>query len=65
MDLLEYEYQYFRKKINVNFSLSDEGINYYVSEQKNEEKCTNYWKRFRYFHKSPVVKMSYHFVSEH
>ncbi|CAF1480220.1 unnamed protein product, partial [Rotaria sordida] len=45
-------------------ALSEEGINYYVDEQNsNEEKRTNYWKRFRYFHENPLIKMSYHFIS--
>ncbi|CAF3904829.1 unnamed protein product [Rotaria sordida] len=44
--------------------LSQDGINYYVNKQNiKDEKCTIYWKRFRYFHESPMVKMSYHFIS--
>ncbi|CAF4261125.1 unnamed protein product, partial [Rotaria sordida] len=44
--------------------LSQDGINYYVNKQNTkDEKCTTYWKRFRYFHESPMVKMSYHFIS--
>ncbi|CAF3987348.1 unnamed protein product, partial [Rotaria sp. Silwood2] len=44
--------------------LSQEGINYYVDEQNSKEgKGTTSWERFRYFHESPMVKMSYHFIS--
>ncbi|CAF4252016.1 unnamed protein product [Rotaria sordida] len=44
--------------------LSQDGINYYVNKQNTKgEKSTSYWKRFRYFHESPMIKMSYHFIS--
>ncbi|CAF4377045.1 unnamed protein product [Rotaria sp. Silwood2] len=44
--------------------LSEEGINYYVDKQNSKEgKCTTYWRLFRYFHESPLIKMSYHFIS--
>ncbi|CAF3900565.1 unnamed protein product [Rotaria sp. Silwood2] len=44
--------------------LSQDGINYYVDEQNSKEgKGTTSWERFRYFHESPMVKMSYHFIS--
>ncbi|CAF5062350.1 unnamed protein product, partial [Rotaria sp. Silwood1] len=47
-----------------NNDLSEEGINYYVDTQLSEhDACTNYWTRFRYFHESPMIKMSYHFMS--
>ncbi|CAF3424141.1 unnamed protein product [Rotaria sp. Silwood1] len=47
-----------------NNALSEEGINYYVDRQHSkQDKCTNYWTRFRYFHESPMIKMSYHFMS--
>ncbi|CAF1015057.1 unnamed protein product [Rotaria sp. Silwood1] len=47
-----------------NNALSEEGINYYVDRQQSkQDKCTNYWTRFRYFHESPLIKMSYHFIS--
>ncbi|CAF4173280.1 unnamed protein product [Rotaria sp. Silwood2] len=45
-------------------NLSEEGINYYVDKQNSKEgKCTTYWRLFRYFHESPLIKMSYHFIS--
>ncbi|CAF4324388.1 unnamed protein product, partial [Rotaria sordida] len=48
----------------LNYSLSQDGINYYVNKQNTkDEKSTTYWKHFRYFHESPMVKMSYHFIS--
>ncbi|CAM4808551.1 unnamed protein product [Rotaria magnacalcarata] len=44
--------------------LSHEGINYYVGEENSKEgKRKSYWTRFRYFHQSPMIKMSYHFIS--
>ncbi|CAF4001686.1 unnamed protein product, partial [Rotaria sp. Silwood1] len=45
-------------------ALSEEGINYYIDRQHSkQDTCTNYWTRFRYFHESPMIKMSYHFMS--
>ncbi|CAF5073595.1 unnamed protein product, partial [Rotaria sp. Silwood1] len=47
-----------------NNALSEEGINYYVDRQHSkQDTCTNYWTRFRYFHESSMIKMSYHFIS--
>ncbi|CAF3258135.1 unnamed protein product [Rotaria sp. Silwood2] len=37
-------------------ALSEEGINYYVDEQNSkDETCSNYWKRFKYFHESSMI----------
>ncbi|CAF3681231.1 unnamed protein product [Rotaria sp. Silwood1] len=36
--------------------LSQDGINYYVDEKNTKDgDSTTYWKRFRYFHESPVI----------
>ncbi|CAF2738067.1 unnamed protein product [Rotaria sp. Silwood2] len=44
--------------------LSEEGINYYADEKSpKERKRITYWRLFRYFHESPFIKMSYHFIS--
>jgi len=49
-----------------NDSISEEGINYYHNEpDESESKWKNYRTRFLYFHNSPMVKMSYHFVSKY
>jgi hypothetical protein len=54
-----------------DYSLSEEGINYYIDKQKYDNddpgsqkgrKCKNYWTLFRYFHECPMVKLCYHFV---
>ena len=51
---------------NCDCSLSQDGINYYVDERNSKErKWTTYWRRLRYFHQSPMVKMSYDFVSQY
>ncbi|CAF5010150.1 unnamed protein product, partial [Rotaria sp. Silwood1] len=37
-------------------SLAKEGINYYTDAQDSTEAiCTAYWRRFRYFHESPMI----------
>jgi len=33
-------------------------------EPSKSRSWTEYWSRFSYFHQSPVIKMSYHFVSK-
>jgi len=49
-----------------NNSLSPEGINYYNTKQNsNELEWKTYRTRFLDFHDSPVIKMSYHFVSKY
>jgi hypothetical protein len=47
-------------------SLSPEGIDYYnTKEHPNDSKWKTYQTRFLYFHNSPVIKMSFHFVSKY
>ena len=47
-------------------SLSQAGIDYYIDKKDpTEGGCTSYWTRFLYFHESPLVKMTYHFVSRY
>ncbi|CAM4805119.1 unnamed protein product [Rotaria magnacalcarata] len=37
-------------------ALSQDGINYYVDEGNSKKgKLTTYWRRFRYFHESPMI----------
>ncbi|CAF1475583.1 unnamed protein product, partial [Adineta steineri] len=38
--------------------MSSSGINYYMEDDQ-----PTYWKKFRSFHETPLVKMCYHFIS--
>jgi len=50
--------------IFVKYRLSSQGINYYSEKKTNKSsKWSRFWKKFIYFHQSPIVRMSYHFIS--
>ncbi|CAF1427263.1 unnamed protein product [Adineta steineri] len=47
-----------REQQNKPTRMSSNGINYYMEEDQ-----PTYWKKFRSFHETPLVKMCYHFIS--
>ncbi len=50
--------------IFVKYRLSSQGINYYSEKKTNKSsEWSRSWKKFIYFHQSPIVRMSYHFIS--